>query len=60
MGPRQQRQERLRNAICAEEVDSEVFLQQRTVAQVVIQGDARVIDEDVDRLDAIDGTLDLG
>ena len=62
MAPRelgQQRQEGLGHAVGAEEVDGQVLLEHGTIAQVVIERDAGVVDEDVERPDLLGRGLDL-
>ena len=57
--PSQQRQESLSHAVGAEQVDGEVPFEHGPIAQVVVERHAGVIDEDVERVDFIDGSLDL-
>ena len=45
--------------MCAEEVDGEVLVECGTIAQVVVQRHAGVVDEDIERLDPGDSCLDL-
>ena len=58
-GPNQQRQESLSHAVGAEQVDGEVPFEHGPIAQVVVERHAGVIDEDVERVDFIDRSLDL-
>ena len=51
MAPLEQRQERLRHFQQAEEVDREVLFKQVEIAQIVVDGNARIVDEDVERFD---------
>src|SRR5205823_7184251 len=55
----QLRQEGLGYAIGAEEVDGEVPFERGTIAQVVVERDAGVVDEDIERFDVLDGCLNL-
>ena len=45
--------------MCAEEVDGEVPLERRTVAQVIVERDAGIVDEEIEGFDLVDGSLDL-
>jgi hypothetical protein len=49
----------LGHAVGAEEVDGEVALDRGTVAQVVVHRHAGVVDEDVQRVDDVDRSLNL-
>ena len=53
LGTSQQRQEGLGDAVGAEEVDGEMLFERGPLAEVVVERDARVVDEDVERLDAV-------
>ena len=55
----QVRQEGLGHAEGAEEVDGEVAFEHGTIAQVVVERDASVVDEDVERADYPGSFLDL-
>jgi len=59
MAPLEQRQERLRHFQQTEEVDREVLFKQVEIAQIVVDGNARIVDEDVERFDLIDCLPDL-
>jgi hypothetical protein len=52
-------QERVGHVVGAEQDDGQVPFQHGSVAQVVIQGDAGVVDQDVQRSGLIGGCLDL-
>src|SRR5262249_27604256 len=58
-GTRQLRQEGLRHGVGPEEVDGKVALEYVPVAQVVVERDAGVVDQDVEGVDALGGRLDL-
>ena len=53
-GTSQLRQERLGHTVGSEEVDGEVLLEHRPIAEVVVQRQAGIVDEDVERLDLLD------
>ncbi len=56
---RQQRQERLRHAVGAEQIHRKVLLENGAIAEVVVRRDAGVVDENVQRVDLLDGRPDL-
>ncbi len=58
-GALQQRQERARHFEHAEQVDGQMLLDGVDAAQIVIDGDAGIVDEDVERPDLLGCTLDL-
>ena len=45
--------------ICAEQVDRQVLLKRGNIAEVIEERQAGVINEEIERLDALDGCLDL-
>jgi hypothetical protein len=53
-GTSQQRQESLGRAVRAKEVDGEVPFEHGRIAQVVVERQAGVVDQDVERFDVID------
>src|SRR5262249_46348597 len=53
------RNEGLRHSEHAEEVDLKVLFDDTQIAQVVVDGDAGVVDEDVEGVDRFDRPLDL-
>ncbi len=56
---RQRRQEGLDHAVDANKVDGEVAFERRTIAQVVIERHAGVVDEDVQRFDFVNRLLNV-
>ena len=55
----QQRQERLSHAVRAEEVDCEVPFDPCAIAEVIVKVHAGVVDQNVERLDILDRSLNL-
>ena len=55
----QQRQEGLGHAVRAEEIDGEMLFDYGTIAEVIVKRYTGVVDEDVERLDALDRCLNL-
>jgi hypothetical protein len=58
-GAPRMRQESARHIQWTEEIDGEVLLEQGRVAQIVVNGDTGIIDEDVEAIDLGAGLLDL-
>ena len=59
LGTGEQRQEGLGHGVGAEEVDRQVLFDRGTIAQVIEKPDAGVVDQDIERFDALDRRLDL-
>ncbi len=55
----QRRQESPGHAIRAKEIDGEVPFDRGTIAQVIVKRQAGVIDEDIERFDSLDGSLNM-
>jgi hypothetical protein len=58
-GAGQHRKARLREVVVGVEVDGEVLLERRALAEVVVDRHAGVVDQHVERRDALDGGPDL-
>jgi len=55
----QQRQERVGHFEQTEEIDREGLFEHVEIAQIVVDGDARIVNEDIECVDLIDCPLDL-
>ena len=55
----EQRQERLRYVVGAEQVDRKALLKRASIAEVIVECYAGVVDQQVERIDALHGGLDL-
>ncbi len=58
-GTGQQRQEGLDDVVRAEEVDGQVLFEHGTIAQVIEECNSGVVDEDIERFDALGSCLNL-